>query len=542
VSYTLSTQGNEISFGDIARDYPDFLRDESRRTGQAESISFPRDEQELRAHLAAARARKLPVTIQAARTGITGGAVPAGGHVINLSRMNRFLGMGYDRDTGCFLLRVQPGVLLSEIREALAGGDFGAADRSAESIKTLERLRAQGAFFFPPDPTETSAAIGGMTACNASGARSFRYGPMRRYVDRLRLVLADGDAVVVTRGALRAAGRSFCLKTVGGREIAGELPSYRMPDVKNAAGYYAEDDMDLIDLFIGSEGTLGVATEIDLRLIPAPAVVWGVAAFLPSEAAALDFVQRLREANGGAGTPGPAAIEFFDSRALDMLRRQKRANPAFASLPDLAAAWDTAVYVEYHGDDSDRVEAAVMDMSELLADCGGSEDATWLASEERELERLKDFRHAVPEAVNLLIDERRKAEPGLTKLGTDLAVPDSKLAAMMELYHRGLAAAGLDYVVFGHIGNNHVHVNIIPGSLDQYNVGRQLYVEWAQAVVAMGGTVSAEHGIGKLKTDLLRVMYGEQGINQMRRLKELFDPAWTLNRGNLFSTSNDNPE
>jgi len=529
--------GNENFFEDITHDYPDFLRDESRRTGRADSISFPRDEEELRSHLAACHARKLPVTVQAGRTGITGGAVPEGGHVVNLSRMNRVLGLGYDDASGCFLLRVQPGVLLSEIREALANKEFGTQEWSAESLKTLERFQSQAAFFFPPDPTETSAAIGGMTACNASGARSFRYGPLRSYMQRLRLLLADGDTVVVGRGEQKATGRSFLLKTDGGREIAGELPSYRMPEVKNAAGYYCREDMDLVDLFVGSEGTLGVASEIDLRLVPAPAVIWGINAYLPSEAAALELVQRLRGAAAAdEAKAAPAAIEFFDSRALDLLRRQKRTNPAFADLPDIADEWDTAVYVEYHGDDADQVEAAVMDMSELLSDCGGNEDATWLASDGRELERLKDFRHAVPEAVNLLIDERRKSETGLTKLGTDLAVPDSKLEAMMELYHAGLDAAALEYVVFGHIGNNHVHVNIIPENLQDYAAGRNLYLDWARAVVAMGGTVSAEHGIGKLKTEMLRVMYGGQGIADMRRLKKLFDPEEALNQGNLFSS------
>jgi len=165
---------------------------------------------------------------------------------------------------------------------------------------------------------------------------------------------------------------------------------------------------------------------------------------------------------------------------------------------------------------------------------GGDEDATWLAGDARELEKLKAFRHAVPEAVNLLIDERRRKEPSLTKLGTDLAVPDASLEDVLRLYRATLADTSLEYVMFGHIGDNHVHVNIIPNSAAEYELGRELYGEWARAVMRMGGTVSAEHGIGKLKKSLLRQMYGEEGIREMMRVKQAFDPADLLNRGNLF--------
>ena len=140
----------------------------------------------------------------------------------------------------------------------------------------------------------------------------------------------------------------------------------------------------------------------------------------------------------------------------------------------------------------------------------------------------------MPEAVNLLIDERRKQEPHLTKLGTDMAVPDAALDHILPLYRRTLLAAGLEHVIFGHIGNNHVHVNILSRTMRDYETGKQLYLDWAREVLRLGGTVSAEHGIGKLKTALLREMYGAEGIAQMQAVKRLFDPAGCLNRGNLF--------
>ncbi|MEI6565024.1 MAG: FAD-linked oxidase C-terminal domain-containing protein, partial [bacterium] len=94
--------------------------------------------------------------------------------------------------------------------------------------------------------------------------------------------------------------------------------------------------------------------------------------------------------------------------------------------------------------------------------------------------------------------------------------------------------AGLEYVVFGHIGNNHLHVNILPRSLREYSLGKDLYLQWARTIIAWGGTVSAEHGVGKFKVALLREMYGAEGIRQMRAVKRSLDPAGILNPGNLF--------
>ena len=239
-----------------------------------------------------------------------------------------------------------------------------------------------------------------------------------------------------------------------------------MPDVKNAAGYFAADGMDLLDLFIGSEGTLGVMTEVELRLLPEPPVRWGIMDFFPAEAAGVQFVRRLREAekdvSGAAGAAALVAVEFFDRHALDLLRRQKASNPAFADLPEPAEGADTAIYVEYHGTNDEAVTESVGRMAEIAGAAGGSEEQTWIADAEREMARLKAFRHAVPECVNLLIDERRKTHPALTKLGTDMAVPDRHLEEVMALYHDTLDGAALDYVMFGHIGNNHLHVNILP--------------------------------------------------------------------------------
>jgi D-lactate dehydrogenase (cytochrome) len=519
----------------VEPDHLEYLRDESRLSGEAESISFPTSEQQIREIVELLADRRIPVTVQSGKTGISGGAVPSGGHILNLSRMNRFLGLRRDPRGDRYLLRLQPGVLLSQINEAVVKREFATGGWSPESLHALESFQQESkSFFFPPDPTETSAAIGGMAASDASGARSFSYGPTRLYIESLRMVLIDASTLELKRGVQQASGLRFQLETEQGRVLNGTLPSYGMPATKNTAGLYIRPDMDLIDLAIGSEGTLGILSEIEIALIPLPPVFTGVMGFFPELAGALQFVKRVR----GDGIVEknfhrPKAMEFFDGNSLELLRRQKHDNPAFSELPEVPEQKAAAVYVEYHGDSPEAVEEQIFELAEILSDCGGSEDDTWLAEQPKELERLKDFRHALPEAINLLIDQRRKSAPGLIKLGTDMAVPDEALERIFDLYLSHLNESTLEYVLFGHIGNNHIHVNILPRSMEDYEKGKQLYRGWAEQVVALGGSVSAEHGIGKLKTQLLRLMYGEEGIEQMRRIIDVFNPEGRLNRGNI---------
>lgn len=526
-------------FHQVIPDFIEYLRDESRLTGEADTISFPRNEAEIREILSACSAREILVTVQGARTGIVGGAVPREGHILNLSRMNRVLGLQYSQEY--FTLTVQPGVLLQDINAALSARSFNTETWDAGSLQVLERFKREPAFFFPPDPTEATASIGGMAAGNASGTRTFFYGPTREHIEALNVVLADGSLMELKRGGQRARGRAFHLKADTGRLVKGKLPDYRMPEVKNAAGFYVKDDMDLLDLFIGSEGTLGIITELELKLSPLPKEIWGIMCFLPDEEQVVCFVRTLRgeQAVQEAAPAGkPTALEFFDSKALALLRRQKQQNPAFAELPEIPEEKICAVYVEYHAEDEGQMEELVFAMAEILNACGGDEENTWMASNPRELERLKDFRHALPEAVNLLIDERRKKEPELTKLGTDMAVPDSELGNVLAMYESDLAHEGIEYVKFGHIGNNHIHVNILPVSLEEYERGKGLYRRWAEKVVALGGTVSAEHGIGRLKVEFLKSLYGSKAIREMLSLRKLFDPQLLLNRYNISPPKN----
>lgn len=506
----------------------EYVRDESRTVGHAETISFPTSEDQVRDVLRELHASGTPVTVQGARTGLAAGAVPQGGHVLNLSRMDAVLGLRRDED-GTYHLRVQPGVVLANLRKALANKSVPTNGWDEESLAALDELYAGPEQFFPTDPTETSACIGGMVACNASGARSYGYGPVRPHVSALRVVLADGDVVALRRGEARAHGRLLRLVTEAGRSLSLDLPTYEMPHTKNASGYYVADDMDALDLFVGSDGTLGVVTEVELALMPAPAVVWGVSCFFETEAAALDFTVAVRPALTHA-----AAIEYFDAGALSILRSQRENSAAFASLPAVEGRFACCVYVELDCDDEDEACAELYAIGDAMRAVGADEADTWVARTDVDRECQRFFRHAVPESVNMLIDERRRTNPAITKLGSDMSVPDERLHDVIELYRTTLAEAGLQSAAWGHIGNNHLHVNVLPRGDADFAAGKELFCSWAAEVTSMGGAVSAEHGVGKIKRGFLETMYGPEHIREMARLKRELDPAGQLGRGNLF--------
>lgn len=504
----------------------EYLHDESRMVGAADVLVRARCEEELVAALREASARGWAVTTQGGSTGITGGGVPQGGLVLSTKEMTRILDLHYDDEGRCYV-RAEPGVTLAGLRGWLQEP----ATISIDGVVTAEceRYRAEGqVWMFPPDLTESGACLGGVCATNGSGARSFRYGAVRGHVQAVRMVLADGDVLALRRGEVFADGRHFELTSESGRVIAGELPSYVMPDCKHSAGYFAADGMDMLDLLIGSEGTLGVFSEVEVRLTRRPACAWGMTAFLSSKEQALSYVEALR----GRRLPAEA-IEYFSGEALGLLQVRSEAGliDHLPALPALGAA----VYVEFAGDRRDDVEMNMSEAAELLEAAGGNSEQTWLSEGYEAIERFKGIRHCVPEAINALIAERRQQYPSITKLGTDLAVPDSGLRAVMGMYDDDLQAAGLEYVIFGHIGDNHLHVNILPRDPDGYERGKALYMKWAGAVVEMGGTISAEHGVGKLKTGMLELMYGSEGVAAMRAVKRGFDPDGRLNRGTLFA-------
>lgn len=338
--------------------------------------------------------------------------------------------------------------------------------------------------FYAPDPTERTATVGGTIATNASGSRSFRYGSTRAHVLSLKVAFMDGQV------------RSFRR----GQAVDFDVAQLPIPNTtKYTAGYPLRPGMDWIDLIIGSEGTLAVVIEAGLRLLPAPEDLFSGVVFFPEDAQALEAVDAWRP------IPSLRMLEYFDANSLALLRSR---------FPEVPAQARAALLIEQEGDDLDALEERITDDS-------------WFAMSDQDRERFRQFRHALPEMVNDIMRRR-----GFLKLGSDYAVPLDRNREMLEFYHRRLQ--GWEYVIFGHIGDAHVHVNLLPASDDQFNAGKEIMLDLARQAVGLGGTVSAEHGLGKRKAHLLEIQYTREQIEAMKAVKRRLDPNWLLGRGNLF--------
>lgn len=491
----------------------DMLRDESNLTATSvEVVYLPTDVQEVGWALEEASRAGEPVTLSGARTGIVGGAVPVDSRrVLSLLKMNRILEVSQPSGNRGPSVRVQAGVSIAAL---------------GDSLDAFSWPDGKG-WYYPVDPTERSAHIGGTIATNASGARSFYYGPTRRWVKGLVVVLADGRIFSIHRGQLKASQGVLRWPEAFG-ERALELPALPRPRSKCAAGYFVGPDVDLVDLFIGSEGTLGVIAEAELELAERPEGVLSLMCFLPRGADGLALVKTFKT----DARLSVLTLEYFGDTALSLLR-EERASGAQDKLPEPPASAAEAVFVELVCGQAD-VERAVAAVEEDLASCGGSLDNTWAGDDPSQREKMRLIRHAVPEAVNARIARRKRELPELHKIGTDLAVPDESFDELAKAYREMLPASGLEYVVFGHAGENHLHVNLLPRTREEITRAKDLHRTLAQQAVRLGGTVTAEHGIGRLKRELLELQYGPEGVKALRRIKDFFDPKGILNPGVMF--------
>jgi len=450
-----------------------YLTDASNIHGHAEGLFRPTTTAEVAGIVREANRTGTPITVTAGRTSTTAAAVPMGGWVLSTERLGTIEHIGSDAATA------QAGVFL---------GEFQAA------IEATGRL-------YPPDPTSRhDCALGASIATNASGARSFKYGPTRPWVESVEVVLPTGEILTATRDT----------------PIPTDwpVPEWTEPPVKTAAGYVPPSN--LLDVFIGQEGTLGILTRATVRLTDLPDEVLGFIVFFSNRADAIGFVKRARAAQraDGEGPVSPRCLEYLDRHCLDLARDR------VGDIPDAAQA---ALFCEQEVslDEDSHLQA----WWELLEQTGALADDTIVTTDEAGRENLQSFRHAIPAGVN-----EEVVRNGMPKVGTDLSVPDDALHAMMDAYE----AAPIRHVLFGHIGDNHLHLNLLPRDEEELRIAKAYYDQLAAQAVALGGSVSAEHGIGKTKRKHLRTMVGPEIIEQFRRLKSHLDPQWILGRGNVI--------
>ncbi len=408
-----------------------------------------------------------PVTAAGAQTSTTGASIARAGLLLSLRAMDRVL----DIDREARTARVEPGVLLDGLNRQLAGE----------------------ALFFAPDPTsDETCSLGGAIACNASGPRTLMYGATRAHVRGLTVVLADGSVREFTRPRVE----------------------------KNTVGYMPTHD--LVDWFVGSEGTLGVIVEAELALLARPARETGLGIPFPGPAEAIAFAREARRSR----TIVPRCLEYFDAEAFRIARGGGHGAAT-------ASGWGQDGQVMIYTEDCTEGDLAI-DEWLALAERHGANDAELRVFEgEAAIREARRLRHAVPAAMH----ERTAPflAQGGRRISTDWAVPLEMVERAVLLANGFAVEAGhAPPVTYGHIGNGHPHQNWVAKDPDEVRALEAVVERTLRAVIAMGGTVAAEHGIGKLKARWLGLQAGKEQVALMRAAKHEFDPDGRMAPGNIL--------
>lgn len=495
--------------------------------GRADGIAKPRTEAEVAA-LVAAATHVLPI---GAQSSVTGGATPTGGLLLSTERLTSIEGAGATH------VRVGAGVPLETLQQHLA---------------------AEGRWY-PPTPTFLGAFVGGVIATNAAGAATFKHGTTRQWIDGLTAVLPCGHLLEITRGEVRAdPSHGFAIQCPCGTRSV-KPASYRMPHVpKCSAGYFAAPGMDLVDLFIGSEGTLGVIVSAVVRVAPVkPALAF---ALIPvaTERQGVALVRDLRAASQATWQSGDphgidvAAIEHLDRRCLQVLREDGADRAQSIAIPD---GTDLLLIVQLElppGTTSERAfddvassmdgagpDTAIGRFARLLSEHDAF-DRTELAmpGDARRAQQMLALRESAPVGVNRRVgDVKRAVDSRIDKTAGDMVVPFERFEDLLAIYRAGYERRGLDYAIWGHISDGNVHPNVIPKNYADVESGREAILEFGRAAIRLGGSPLAEHGVGRssLKQKLLRELYGDAGIEEMRAIKRAIDPDFKLAPGVLFA-------
>ena len=459
------------------------------------AVARPADAADLTDMIGWAAAARVPLIPRGAGSAMGGGNLGTG-LIVDLGGFDHPLEVDADRR----LARTGAAVTLGELQSAAAP----------------YRLR------LPPDPSSGRwATLGGMANTNAAGARSVRYGSVRRWVQALQLITADGEPLRLERGepapAVRAVTR-FEREAAPAIRSAAELIAERFPRVrKNSSGYALDrwlESGDLIDLLIGSEGTLAFVTEVTWRLDPVPAATSSLRLVLPDLDAVAPVVAALLPLD-------PSALELLDRTFLDVAAEGRLPASTAAAIRDAGAV----ILAEFERDSRAEAEAAA---DAAVGAVGGWVTAAAPARTAEEQAAVWQLRHAASPILAGLPEDRRSLQ-----VIEDASVPVEKIGDYIRAVRAAADRQGIQVVIFGHAGDGNIHVNLLPelARPDWKAAVATILDEVTSAVIGLGGSLTGEHGDGRLRAPFLSRVYGAGVVDLFRRVKTAFDPLGILNPG-----------
>jgi D-lactate dehydrogenase (cytochrome) len=424
-------------------------RDQSQhRPSPAEVVVWPASAQHVASILKLANEHHIPVTPWGVGTGLEGNSIPLfGGILLSFERMNQIVELHADD----FQVTVQPGI----------------------GHKDLNAQLARHGLFFPPDPG-ANATVGGMLANNAAGIRTVRYGASKDNVLQMQVALADGRLIYV-----------------GSRSV------------KQSAGY------DLLHLFVGSEGTLGVITEATLKLIPVPEHMSAVVAAFPTVKAAVETVVAVR----GSGLD-PAALEFIDAAHCKML----------SSAEGVDLTENPTLFMEFHAAQQSTLAAGLEVVRQICEEMGALNFRATTDTAER-----KRLWHARHHSYEIMV----RMHPDKQFFINDVAVPISAYPELIGFVEQIRAERGIPSTMIGHAGDGNIHVEFPFANEDEYQRAMEANGAIVLKALELGGTSTGEHGVGIGKAKYMPLEHGP-ALDVMRSIKQTLDPNGILNPGKIF--------
>ena len=461
----------------ISDKYIDYNKDESKFVGNSSTISFPTSCGEVVEIFNYIKNRGEKITAQGSRTGLVGAGVGLVSHTMSFEKMNKILAT---TSVGAeYIVKVQSGVTLGQLRE---------------HIKTINEN-----VDFLPNPTEETATFGGLFSHNAKGMNSLKYGGVANHINSVKILFSNGDVKTIS-----------C-------------------DEKCSIASSLAEQTTMIELLAGSEGQLGLVLELDVILRKTPSNRWGVMFFFNRVEKVVEFknyVNNLLEDNNNVDL---SVFEYYDKKTLDIVGEWKKTSSKLKSIPDYRSEFQSAIYLEIESELEEEIEVALMEILDKFEADGGAESDTWAGVLPSELEKFQHFRHAVQEGGNSAIQNAKNIDSSIFKLSMDFKLQDSMLEDIVNRNVEILKKSSVEYFVFGHIGENHLQLNLLPNNVDEFQYAKNILADMCEYNIKNGGTNFVENGVGKTRINCLNNVVNKEFIDNIKKVKEFFDKESIFN-------------
>jgi len=473
--------------------------DWSNTEGRADALCRPLNKLECAIVIILCNLLRIPITISAGRTNLTGSATPNGGIILSISRMKTIDKFDLENKN----IVVSPGVYIEDIRNYVI----------SESKNNL---------IFPVDPTSRKEAmLGGAISCNASGFIPGDKGAMRYWIDSIELILSNGEMISASRGQYTSENNEFIINGSDGNQSIINVPSYERPKIKNASGPFTgiNGKVDFIDLIIGSEGIFGCITSATLKLQDKPSDYLNLFIKLKNESEAFRFYDDINSYLLGKMS-SLSGFEYFGKDCSSFMDNYEY---FFNDIYNVGVYIQIPVY-------NIELDIIIDQWHQVLTNLD-------YITEENQIVSLNDSnswkiffesRHSIP--ANAL---HKSKQYNTASIITDTIVPPDSFKEFIAKTHLLIQSKNIEYLLFGHLGDCHLHFHLIPDSTNE-DIANKCYREIINLSAKLGGVYSAEHGTGKRKKMDFIKCYGKTAAKQLKDCKISFDPNFIFNIGNVF--------